>query len=377
MAESRELLYLRRIYLKAERDILNEINRLRSEALVDYHAVAALARIRKILQKLVSDSWDYVPRMLERYFYILKPKAYIKVPKTAAEHLIGYMNAEALTSEETDIVQRLTMSAMADLEDASNQAAETLESYLVGRRDDDVFRQVGLQNTAELQAMGTGINSRNDFIRDLMEKGVTCFVDKAGRRWNLSTYSSMVLRSTSRQAEILSVLLKDPEQDLYKITAHGTTCGLCAPYEGRVYSKSGTDPVFPPLADAFGKIDPAGPNDLTNTWLTIHPNCLHSIVPWSPMGRTDEEVRKIIAFSSPKTNPYSRDPRSEAQILAYNRKQAARARFLENKRQFERYRASGIEGFPKTFETFMKHKTLNDEKYQGWLTAYRKRNKLN
>jgi len=61
----------------------------------------------------------------------------------------------------------------------------------------------------------------------------------------------MVSRSTSRQAEILSVITADPEQDLYQISAHGTTCALCAPYEGRVYSRSGKDPDFPPLSDAF------------------------------------------------------------------------------------------------------------------------------
>ena len=36
----------------------------------------------------------------------------------------------------------------------------------------------------------------------------------------------MVSRTTSRQAAILSVLTKDPKQDLYKISAHGTTCPL-------------------------------------------------------------------------------------------------------------------------------------------------------
>jgi hypothetical protein len=61
---------------------------------------------------------------------------------------------------------------------------------------------------------------------------------------------------------------------LYQIVKIGSTCPLCAVYEGRVYSKSGTDPHYPPLARAFGKIDPAGSDDLSNTFLNIHPNCL-------------------------------------------------------------------------------------------------------
>ena len=87
---------------------------------------------------------------------------------------------------------------------------------------------------------------------------MTAFTDKAGRNWSLHTYASMVTRTTSRQAEVLAVLTADPEHDLYRISNHGTTCALCAPYEGRVYSKSGTAPDFPPLAAAFGKIAPLG-----------------------------------------------------------------------------------------------------------------------
>ena len=172
----------------------------------------------------------------------------------------------------------------------------------------------------------------------LRREGVTAFIDKAGRRWSLHTYGAMVLRTASRQAEILSVLTADEGHDLYQISAHGTTCKLCAPLEGRVYSKSGTDPEFPPLAAAFGKVDPAGPDTLANSWLNIHPNCLHVLVPWTPMGLSPEELRKIKKFSSFQTNPPTRDPRSQQQIDAYRKKERARAKWLADYRQYERYR---------------------------------------
>ena len=160
---------------------------------------------------------------------------------------------------------------------------------------------------------------------------------------------------------------------IYQISAHGTTCALCAPYEGRVYSRSGKDPDFPPLSDAFGKMDPAGPDDLSNSWLNIHPNCLHSLRPWTPAGRTPEELERIRRFSSPKTNPYSRDPRTEAQIKAYRDKEQGRAKWLAQYRQWERYRTALGDEVPKTFATFQRHKLAGDEKYQGWVSAYRDR----
>lgn len=71
----RELQRLIRLYLKAETDIINEIGRLRSRGLVDYHAVAALERVQEILRKLETDEWEYVPRMVEAQFYVHHPEA--------------------------------------------------------------------------------------------------------------------------------------------------------------------------------------------------------------------------------------------------------------------------------------------------------------
>ena len=205
-------------------------------------------------------------------------------------------------------------------------------------------------------------------------KSVTAFVDKAGRHWSLHTYCSMVTRTTSRQAEVLAVLTKDPEHDLYRVSSHSTTCKICAPYEGRVYSKSGKDPVFPPLASAFGKIDVNGPDDLTNTWLNIHPNCLHSLAPWSREGKTPEEIRKIEDFSDPRKNPFTNDPRSKKEIEAYRRKEKARAQWLAEYRQWERYRMTLGDKVPKTFATFQKHKIADDDKYKSWEKLYRTAN---
>ena len=64
----RELQKLISIFLKAETDIINEIGRLRSEGLVDYHAVAALERVQAILRKMENDSWTYARPMVEKMF---------------------------------------------------------------------------------------------------------------------------------------------------------------------------------------------------------------------------------------------------------------------------------------------------------------------
>ena len=371
---ARELDRLIAIYLKAETDIINEIGRLRSQGLVDYHAVAALERVQAILRKMQSDSWAYVPKMIEKQFYVRVPEArkILDIPETVEKHLAGYANAAALTGEQTTIVEQLTMQMMEKITDAAMTTMSTLQSAIIGRVEPDIYRRVGLEQVAAMQATGRGVNKAlPQFVETLRREGVTAFVDKAGRNWSLHTYCSMVARTTSRQAEILSVLTTDPAHDLYKISSHGTTCGLCAPYEGRVYSKSGTDPDFPPLASAFGKIDPAGPDDLSNTWLNIHPNCLHVLLPWTPAGRTPEEIQKIKDFSNPQKNPFTVDPRSQKQIEAYRKKERGRELWLRDYRQWERYRMTLGDKVPKTFATFQKHKMADDEKFQKWAEEYR------
>ena len=375
----RELQRLIKIFLQAETDIINEIGRLRSRGLVDYHVEAALERVQAILRKLEDDCWTYVPRMIETHFYVNHPEARkpMEIPETPEKHLMGYKNARILTGEQMNIVQLLTANLMGEITEANLTAMSRLENILLGRPEDDIFRRIGLEQSAAMQATGRGVyKALPDFVEALRRDGVTAFIDKAGRHWSLHTYGSMVLRTTSRQAEVMSVLTENPDHDLYKICRHGSTCKLCAPLEGRVYSKSGKDPDFPPLSAAFGKMDKNGPDTLENSWLNIHPNCLHQIIRWTPMGRSEEELQKIKDFSSFEKNPPSHDPRTKKQIEAYRKKEEARARFLRDYRQWERYREALGDGIPKRFQTFQKYKKEDGQKYRLWKLDYRRQSEL-
>lgn len=365
------------LFLTAETNIINTLGQLRSRGLADYHKEAALHRVQQTLQKLRDDSWEYVPKMIEWEFYRKHPGAR-KIPETPEKHTRAYQNAQALTMTQIAVVERLTDNLMGEVVEATEYVSasltETLKRIPVGRLEPDIFREVGLAQVSFLEALGRGPNATvNEFVEALHREGITAFIDKAGRHWSLHTYGSMVLRTTARQAEVLATLTADEKQDLYKITSHSTSCPICAPYEGRVYSRSGKDPDFPPLAAAFGKIDPNGPADLTNTYLNIHPNCIHALVPWTPAGMSQDEIERIKRFSNPKTNPFSVDPRSEKAREAYRRKEEGRRKWLADYRQWERYKLTLGDKVPKTFHTFQKHKLAGDDKYKVWQRLYRKK----
>ena len=173
----------------------------------------------------------------------------------------------------------------------------------------------------------------------------------------------------------MAAILTSDDHDLWQIVKIGSTCPVCAPLEGRVYSKSGTNPDYPPLSLAFGKVDPSGPESLENTYLNIHPNCLHAIVKYTTIGKSEKQIQKDKDFSNPALNPITRDPRTKKQIKAYREKEQNRRKLMNDMKQWRQYRAVLGDKAYRKFETFQKHKLAGDDVYQKLQDEYRKQNR--
>lgn len=357
-------MFMRMLFLRTEQDLIAEITRKRNRGLVDYAEAAALERVQRILQNMVDESWEYVPKMIETIFY--------RSDKDAA----GYRNARVLTATQTAVVQQLSNNLLGEIVEASDTAYKSVQNlYTVARLETDLFREAALKQVIRQEAAGSSWTVTSaKMTQELQNKGVTAFVDKAGRKWSLQDYGNMAVRTTERQAEVAAVLTAD-DYDLWQIVKTGTTCPVCAPLEGRVYSKSGTNPNYPPLSLAFGKVDPAGGSDLTNTYLNIHPNCLHSLIKYTTIGKTEKQIQKDMDFSNPEKNPLSRDPRTKKQIAAYKEKERNRRKLLNDMKQWKRYKSVLGDEMPKTFATFQKHKQSGDDTFRKWQESYRKQNK--
>lgn len=364
--DSKDLtLFLRTLFLRTERQIIDEITRKRAAGYVDYAEVAALERIQKILQSMVDESWSYVPQMIEKIFY------------RSDKHAAGYTNARTLTAPQIAVVQQLSNNLLGEIMEASETAYQTAqEFYTVARLEADPYRKAALLQTAGQEVSGIGWKQTSaKMAAELKNQGITGFVDKAGRKWTLSNYCNMATRTTARQAEVAAVLTAD-EHDLWQIVKIGSTCPVCAPLEGRVYSKSGANPDYPPLSLAFGKVDPDGGDDLTNTYLNIHPNCLHSLIRYTTAGKTEKQIQWDKDFSDPKKNPLSRDPRTKKQIAAYQEKERNRQRLLRDMKQHKEYRAVLGSDVPKDFEKFKLMKYNKPEKFRFVQLDYQRRKKL-
>jgi hypothetical protein len=202
----------------------------------------------------------------------------------------------------------------------------------------------------------------------LRKQGLFAFVDKGGKRWTLENYCAMTTRTVAQQSTNLGQIFAQEEHDLYYIVPHTGSCPLCAKYEGRVYSRSGKNPKYPPLSSAFSKIDPNGSDDLDNTYWTIHPNCRHKIIRYVEKAHTQKQQKEMQQKSAQPfelTKQQEEDQRYyKERERVWNERQAALSEF---KMYLQIMPPKDVCG---NFIKFYEHKKANDEKYKSIKKKY-------
>lgn len=174
-------------------------------------------------------------------------------------------------------------------------------TQFIGRRINDVFRRVGLEQTGRKLAAGqTWQDMKQKVVQQLLDKGQTAFVDRLGRKWRLDTYAELVARTTTREAASVATLntCREYGLDLVRITTHYPTCEKCAPLQGKVFSISGRDKRYPKLTDERRP--------------PVHPNCRHVLAPY--VRELDDNAEETERFSR---RSLDKDPRTEAEKRAY------------------------------------------------------------
>ncbi|EQB34793.1 hypothetical protein M948_20645 [Virgibacillus sp. CM-4] len=116
------------------------------------------------------------------------------------------------------------------------------------------------QTTGEVLA---GVTTAQQALRKTAskwaEQGVPALIDKRGRQWSTEAYTSMVMRSTSNDVAngMQDSRFDEYGVDLVEVSSHAGARPLCAPYQGRIFSRSGKSEKYPPLLDtSMG--EPAG-----------------------------------------------------------------------------------------------------------------------
>jgi hypothetical protein len=139
------------------------------------------------------------------------------------------------------------------------------------------IRDASLQAMQRAFARGdTAREAERAFLSSLRERGVTSFVDRAGREWSMDHYADMVVNTVAAEAERHGIQnrLIEMGEDLVEVSEsdHENECEVCSEYEGRILSLTGSTPGYQTVAEAVE----AG---------LLHPYCNHDLLPYLPDDR--------------------------------------------------------------------------------------------
>ena len=199
---------------------------------------------------------------------------------TAAETEIGYLdnavqaaNAAGLSEYFSDIPAE--ESALGAAKAFQRQAASDLNlvNTVMGYKAKSayvnavnaIYRDTAEGRQGALDIMGKGAakavsgqmslqEATRKTIRELAQKGIPAFVDKRGREWSPEAYVMMDMRSTLGNTARAAQDARCDEYNiqLIEVSSHMGARPLCAPYQGRIFSRDGSKGVT--VDGAGGKI---------------------------------------------------------------------------------------------------------------------------
>ncbi|MFB8242004.1 phage minor capsid protein [Kitasatospora purpeofusca] len=194
----------------------------------------------------------------------------------------------------------------------------------------DVYRQVVTRASATVL---TGVNTRRAAAQRALDafagRGITGFVDRSGRSWEMASYAEMAVRSVTARAAVQGHTdrLQAMGQRLVIVSDSPLECTLCEPWEGKVLALDGPPgehTVRVEHATEDGRlvaVRVAGTLPEARSRGLFHPNCRHSVSLYLP-GVT---VRPA-SPSHPGGATYDDTQQQrylERQVRAWKRRQAA------------------------------------------------------
>lgn len=157
-------------------------------------------------------------------------------------------------------------------------------SNIIGR----ATRNLITQEIAKGVISGEALRTAKAQIKGmLVEQGLTALTDRRGRRWSLDNYAEMLFRTKVVEARNLGLVNRAAENghDLIQISSHAGSCPICAPWQGKILSITGSTPGYPTYMEAV-------------TAGLFHPRCRHAANTLIP------SLSKLTTAWNPETGMY-------------------------------------------------------------------------
>ncbi|MFF5495758.1 phage minor capsid protein [Streptomyces aquilus] len=253
--------------------------------------LAAVQQLRRASQAVV----DELGKAVTLEVFEVTAEAYNEGHRAAVAELGALSDdARALVDDVTPNAQAVDRLAQETVDVVTSTHRSILRAVV------DRFRAIVAEVTATpLLGTGTRRQATQDAMRRFADEGIRAFVDKAGRRWQLTSYAEMAVRTSVGRAatEAHMRTLATAGVDLVIVSDAPRECPLCRPWEGRVLSIGGPDgerEVEVEHAIDDGRMIPvrvAGSLDEARRAGLQHPNCRHSVSAYTPGLTTTEQAK--------------------------------------------------------------------------------------
>ncbi|MFF4751821.1 phage minor capsid protein [Streptomyces sp. NPDC001270] len=207
----------------------------------------------------------------------------------------GHRAAVAELGALSDAARRLVDDVTPNAQAVDRLAEETVNLLTDRHRSilravDDGYRAVVAEVTATpLLGTGTRRQATQDAMARFADRGIRSFTDRAGRRWQLTSYAEMAVRTSVGRAasEAHARTLTDAGVDLVIVSDAPRECPLCRPWERKVLSLTGNGARTLQVEHAtedgrMVRVDVAGSLDEARRAGLQHPNCRHGVSAYTP-----------------------------------------------------------------------------------------------
>lgn len=252
-------------YTEAETEMLRTVARRLERGITDpgwaESKLAQTTALRRDLERVVNQLEDATPEQVERAI----SRAYARGAAAAGTDLeaTGRIAGAFTGTGDGVAIQVLAREAHGVLSQVGIQALRSTE---------DAYRSVVFEASRQVSTgVTTRLGAAQFALNRFADRGITGFVDSAGRNWDMASYTEMAVRTTSGRAAIAGHADKLSAEglDLVQVSDAPEECPICRPWEGRILSLRGRTQNYPTLSDA----ESAG---------LFHPNCRHSIGLYDP-----------------------------------------------------------------------------------------------
>ncbi|MFD6421560.1 phage minor capsid protein [Streptomyces sp. NPDC060198] len=191
----------------------------------------------------------------------------------------------------------------------------------------DVYRSVIAEaSAAPLLGAVTRREAAARALGKFADRGITGFVDRAGRAWNMTSYVEMATRSAVGRAAVEAHVdrLAAAGIELVVVSDAPEECPRCEPWEGKILTRqgaAGARTIEMEHATEDGQtvhVDVAGSLDEARADGLLHPNCRHNIAIYLPgLTRRREPTPSRASYEETQHQRYL-----ERQVRAWKRKAA-------------------------------------------------------